>query len=106
MDQRYEIQGRVVERHEGVIVRDEARRAEPDSLEAVNEVATTFLADGLMTWIFEVQWEAGRTTPTDTMVNRFRPTRSSHRTPSLRGRWIAIGGGGPREADRRIRSRW
>lgn len=86
MNQRYEIQGRVVEWHEGVILRDEARHAERESLDAAKEVAATFLADGLMTWIFEVRWEPGQTTPTYTMVDRLRPTetRSLRRTPSLR----------------------
>lgn len=86
MEQRYEIQGRVVERHKGVIVRDEARRAERDSLDSAKDVATTFLADGLMTWIFEVRWEPGQTTPTYTMVDRLRPaeTRSSRQMPALR----------------------
>lgn len=55
MNQRYEIQCRVIERHEGVILRDEARRAERDSIDAAKEVAATFLADGLVTWIFEVR---------------------------------------------------
>lgn len=86
VEQRYEIQGRVIERHEGVILRDEARRAGRDSLDAAKEVAATFLADGLVTWIFEVQWEPDRTTPTYMMVDRLQPTepRSSRRTRSLR----------------------
>ncbi|MDN5747153.1 MAG: hypothetical protein L0H64_01260 [Pseudonocardia sp.] len=86
MNEHYEIQGRVVERHEGVIVRDEARRADRDSLDAAREVAATFLADGLVTWIFEVRWQPGRTTPTYMMVDRLRPTetRPSYRTLSLR----------------------
>ena len=86
MEQRYEIQGRVVERHKGVIVRDEARRADRETLDAAQEVATTFLADGLTTWIFEVRWEPGQTTPTYTMVDRLRPAeaRSSRGMPTLR----------------------
>ncbi len=86
MNERYEIQGRVVERRGREILRDEARRAERDSLDAAKDVAATFLADGLTTWIFEVRWEPGRTTPTYTMVDRLRPTQtgSSRRTPTLR----------------------
>ncbi len=98
MKQPYEIQGRVVERHKGVICRDEARRAERDTLDAATESAATFLADGLTTWIFEVRWEPGRTTPTYTMVDRFRPStaRSSPRIPSLRA--VAVRDRGRRAA--------
>jgi hypothetical protein len=86
VNQRYEIQGRVVEWHQGVILRDEARRAGRDSLDAAKEAAATFLADGLVTWIFEVRWEPGRATPTYTMVYRRRPTdtQSSRRSSSPR----------------------
>ena len=98
MKQRYEIQGRVVERHKGVICRDEARRAERDTLDAAKEIAATFLADGLTTWIFEVRWEPGQTTPTYTIVDRLRPstTPSSPRTPSLRA--VAVRDRGRRAA--------
>ena len=84
MNQRYEIQGRIVERRDGVILRDEARRAGRDSIDAAREVAATYLADGLVTWIYTVRWEPGRTTPTYTKVDCRRPTdvRPSRRTPS------------------------
>jgi hypothetical protein len=84
--ERYEIQGRIVERHAGVILRDEARRASRDSLAAAREVAATFLADGLVTWIFEVRWEPGRTTPSYTMVDRAWPitAKPPSRNPAIR----------------------
>ena len=77
--------GRREARPRRVILRDEARRAERESLDAAREVAATFLVDGLVTWIFEVRWEPGRTTSTYTMVDRLRPTepRSSRRMPTL-----------------------
>ncbi len=86
MTDRYEIQGRIVERHGGVIVRDEARRAGRDSLAAAREVAATFLADGLVTWIFEVRREPGRTAPSYTMVDRTWPTAAKPpgRNPAIR----------------------
>ncbi|WP_300015832.1 hypothetical protein [Pseudonocardia sp.] len=74
MSERYEIQGRVVEWRGGVVLRDEARRDARDSLDAAKQVAAKYLADGLVTWIFLVRWEPGRTTPTYTLVSRSRPS--------------------------------
>lgn len=86
MGQRYEIQGRIVERRKGVILRDEARRDDRDSLDAARAVARTYLADGLVTWIFTVRWEPGRSTPTYELVDRLDPTEElpERRTPSPR----------------------
>lgn len=74
VEERYEIQGRVVERRGRVILRDEARREGRDSLDAARQVAATYLADGLVTWIFLVRWEPDRSTPTYTLVSCSRPS--------------------------------
>jgi|GEM_PF-3501538 len=71
---RYEIQGRMIERAAGKVVRDEVRLASRDSIEAATQEARAFTEAGFTAWIFEVR--PGIPTPHYELLQRTRPVRA------------------------------
>jgi hypothetical protein len=56
----FEIQARVLERHDGVRIRDEVRLATANTLEGAARAAHTFAAVGFTVWIFAVDRSTSR----------------------------------------------
>ncbi len=68
----YEIQGRVIERAGGAVIRDEVRLSTCDSNEEAVRTARAFVADGFTTWIFLVEPGSGHM-PVYQLLDTLRP---------------------------------
>jgi hypothetical protein len=78
MKNHFAIQGRLIERRNGVRVRDDVRLARADTHDDATRVADTFSADGFTVWIYRV--EAGSTTqPVYRSVDVLEPAPSAGR---------------------------
>lgn len=93
---RYQIQGRLIERAAGKVVRDEVRNASSDSIEEATWKARAFTEAGFTTWIFEVS--PGGLSPQYVLLQQTRPVQTEgHETGRSRT--------GPRPASARARRR-
>lgn len=77
---RYEIQGRLLERSDGRVIRDEVRHASSDSIEEAKRQAQTFTKAGFTVWIFEVR--PGGLSPQYELLQRIRPLQAEASPPS------------------------
>ncbi len=72
MKPRFEIQGRLIERRDGVRIRDEVRRASAQSHEEAVRLAIALRADGFTVWIYRVEAGSG-SEPVYRSVGMFEP---------------------------------
>ena len=69
MPTRFSVQGRVIVRRHGRIVRDEARTSEVSTLDEATRAARDLAAEGFTAWVFERRDGAG-VAPVYTLVER------------------------------------
>jgi hypothetical protein len=69
MATRFSVQGRVIVRRHGRIVRDEARSSEVSTRAEASSAARDLAAEGFTAWVFELRDGAG-VTPVYTLVER------------------------------------
>jgi hypothetical protein len=55
MSERYEIQARLLQRRDGLVVRNESRLARADTLAEAKRAAKGWSADGFTVWIYRVE---------------------------------------------------
>lgn len=54
MTDRFHLQGRLIERHGPVVVRDEARRVDTDSRDEASRMAAALVGEGFTVWVWAV----------------------------------------------------
>ena len=72
MTTQFEVQARIVERRDGVRIRDDVRLATATTLDHAITSARTFAADGYTVWIFSVERSTSRA-PLYRLIERVNP---------------------------------
>jgi hypothetical protein len=88
----FHVQGRLIERHGPVIVRDETRRVDAESRDEALRIAQVLGSDGFTVWVWAVD---SRSAPAEwNLVDRIDPPRPTAHQPRRAARRGAAGRGG------------